>query len=212
MSEPWDVKGPKLPPGYPPRTPTPPKRPVQVPPPERDSEPVPTPPTRPRTGSLVPVGLSRPQPLGASTRMRVRDRRVANWALSGDCWAAAKAVRSVAGKVREWGYDRPADGALAGAVRLLVGAALTDGGRRISVHLADQDGRVLIVVLSHTVAATDSGLLARLAAVEGTASCGTEASEEGRRVWALLDTRLDSGLGTDGATDAGGAADTDGVR
>ncbi|MEE1813787.1 hypothetical protein PUR59_01880 [Streptomyces sp. SP18ES09] len=79
-------------------------------------------------------------------------------------------------------------------MRLLVDTATSDEGRRISVHLADQDGMLLVVVLSHTtttaVGADDTVLavLADLAAVPGTASCGTDTSDEGRRVWTVLST------------------------
>ncbi|WP_371619472.1 hypothetical protein [Streptomyces sp. NBC_00454] len=73
-------------------------------------------------------------------------------------------------------------------VHLLVGAALADEGKRISVHLADQNELLLILVLSHAAAEPETGVLARLAGVPGTSTCGTEAGPEGRRVWALLDT------------------------
>ncbi|MFH8717540.1 hypothetical protein [Streptomyces zaomyceticus] len=71
-------------------------------------------------------------------------------------------------------------------MRLLVDAAMVDEGWRISVHLADQDGMLLVVVLSHT--GTGDTVLTDLAAVPGTASCGTDTSDEGRRVWAVLST------------------------
>ncbi|MCX5231456.1 hypothetical protein [Streptomyces sp. NBC_00233] len=73
-------------------------------------------------------------------------------------------------------------------MRLLVGAAAADDGRRISVHLADQDDMLLIADLSHTSCEPDEAVLSDLAAVPGTASCGTDASEDGRRVWAVLST------------------------
>ncbi|WP_331717857.1 hypothetical protein OG468_41210 (plasmid) [Streptomyces zaomyceticus] len=73
-------------------------------------------------------------------------------------------------------------------MRLLVDAATADEGRRISVHLADQDGMLLVVVLSHAGTSPDDTILTDLAAVPGTASCGTDASDEGRRVWTVLST------------------------
>lgn len=175
-------------PDYPPTTPPPQPRPVFPDRPTPPSTPVPDNPSKPPTKSLIPPGLGESRPLAASTRMEVRNRRVANWALTGDRWAAKKAVEKVTATVRGWGYTRPEDTTVDTVVRLLVGATVADEGKRISVHLADQNDMVLVVVLSHTAADPEGDLLAELAAVEGTTSCGTEASDEGRRVWALLDT------------------------
>jgi hypothetical protein len=120
--------------------------------------------------------------------MAIKDRRAANWALTAYPWTPAQAVRKVTETVRSWGYNQPDDQALERAVRLLVDTATSDEGRRISVHLADQDGMLLVVVLSHTAAGADDTVLADLTAVPGTASCGTDTSDEGRRVWAVLST------------------------
>ncbi|MBM9624345.1 hypothetical protein [Streptomyces zhihengii] len=80
------------------------------------------------------------------------------------------------------------DSVLEETVRLLVEAAVINAGKRVSVHLAGQDGLLLVVVLSHTGALDDGAVLASLAAVDGTASCGTDAGDEGRRIWSLLST------------------------
>ncbi|WP_229886903.1 hypothetical protein [Streptomyces subrutilus] len=186
MSEPMESSTRR--PDYPPKTPPPPKRPVHLPSPNPDSTPVPVNPSKPKTKSLIPPGMGQSQPLAASARMEVRNRRVANWALAANRWAAKKAAEKVILTVRGWGYTRPEDATVETVVGLLVGAAVADAGKRISVHLADQDGMVLIVVLSHTAAAPQAGFLAELAAVAGSISCGTEESDEGRRVWVLLDT------------------------
>ncbi|MEU6331603.1 hypothetical protein ABZ851_30630 [Streptomyces sp. NPDC047049] len=74
-------------------------------------------------------------------------------------------------------------------MRLLVGAAVEDGGGRISLHLADQDRQALVLVLSHQsgqAPVEDSHFLTSLAAAGSIASCGTDTSADGRRRWALL--------------------------
>ncbi|MFG3042519.1 hypothetical protein ACGFYZ_37050 [Streptomyces sp. NPDC048330] len=177
---PMDDKGPKVPPTYPPRTPPPQKKPVEAPRPQ--------PSTKPVTSSLP---LPAPQQARLDLRrprMAIKDRRAANWALTAYPWTAGKAVGKVTDTVRAWGYDYPKDDALERTVRLLVDAAAADDGRRISVHLADQDGMLLVVVLSHTGTSPHDTVLTDLAAVPGAASCGTDISVEGRRVWAVLST------------------------
>ncbi|RSS79466.1 hypothetical protein EF918_17240 [Streptomyces sp. WAC06614] len=69
-------------------------------------------------------------------------------------------------------------------------AVLADGGRRLSLHLADQDDRLLILALSHRPDPDppDDDALNELAALTGTVSCGTDAAADGRRAWVLLDT------------------------
>ncbi|MEU0353690.1 hypothetical protein [Streptomyces cyaneofuscatus] len=66
--------------------------------------------------------------------------------------------------------------------------AVADGGRRVSVHLADQGQQALIVALSHQPAqeATNGTVLPELTRL-GAVSCGTDTAEDGRRVWAVLD-------------------------
>ncbi|MFD3726722.1 hypothetical protein [Streptomyces sp. NPDC058671] len=177
---PMNDKGPKVPPSYPPRTPPPQKKPVEAPRPQPSTKPVST--TLPLPGpGQARLETRRP-------RMSIRARRAANWALTGYSWVAGQAVGKVTEAVRGWGYAHPDDDALEKTVRMLVGAATADGGRRISVHLADQDDMLLIAVLSHTGSEPDETILSDLAAVPGTASCGTDTSEDGRRVWAVLST------------------------
>ncbi|OKJ52738.1 hypothetical protein AMK29_30535 [Streptomyces sp. CB02261] len=175
-----DDKGPKVPPSYPPRTPPPQKKPVEAPRPQ--------PSTKPVTHSLPLPGPGQARLQARQPRMSIRARRAANWALTGYPWVAGQAVGKVTETVRAWGYTHPADDALEKTVRILVGAAAADDGRRISVHLADQDDMLLIAVLSHTGSEPDETILADLAAVPGTASCGTDTSDDGRRVWAVLST------------------------
>jgi hypothetical protein len=73
---------------------------------------------------------------------------------------------------------------------LLARAALSDGGRRISLHLADQDRQALILVLSHRAGHAPEGedLLREVTGL-GVVSCGTDTDQEdgGCRRWALTD-------------------------
>ncbi|MFD4319005.1 hypothetical protein [Streptomyces sp. NPDC058548] len=178
---PMNDKGSKLPPTYPPRTPPPQRKPVEAPRPQ--------PSTKPVTTSLPLPGPGQARLQTRRPRMTIKDRRAANWALTGYPWVAGQAVGKVTETVRAWGYAHPEDDALDKSVRLLVGAAAADDGRRISVHLADQDDMLLIAVLSHIGSEPDETILSALAAVPGTSSCGTDASDDGRRVWAVLSTK-----------------------
>ena len=150
-------------PDYPPRTPPPPKRPISPP--------------RPDT-SLA--GTPR-------ARMALANRQAANWTMEAAPWSAAKASRMVVGRLHGWGY-RQADRTATDLTELLVRTAVAAGGRRVSVHLADQDRQALIVALSHRagMAVADGAVLPELTAL-GAVSCGTDTAEDGRRVWAVLD-------------------------
>lgn len=119
--------------------------------------------------------------------MEVRNRRSANWTLEAASWSPKKAAGHVLGRLHEWGY-READRAAVDLTEALVRTAVADGGRRVSVHLADQDRQALIVALSHRpgLAVADDMVLPELAGL-GAVSCGTDTGEDGRRVWAVLD-------------------------
>ncbi|MEV8396666.1 hypothetical protein [Streptomyces niveus] len=155
-------------PDYPPKTPPPPKRPVQPP--------RPTP--QPKTSAVAVRGRQ---------RMSMVNRRAANWTLDAAPWAAGKAQTNVVEQLHTWGY-RSVDGMAADVTKLLVGTAAADGGRRVSLHLADQNHQALIVVLSHRpgLAVTDESVLPEIAAL-GASSCGADTAEDGRRLWAVLD-------------------------
>lgn len=123
----------------------------------------------------------------ARMRMRVSNRRSANWTLEAAPWSPGKASRFVVGRLHEWGYAR-ADQAAEDLTVRLVELAVADGGRRVSVHLADQDHQALIVALSHQAGLEPVGdrVLPDLAGL-GAVSCGTDTGEDGRRMWAVLD-------------------------
>lgn len=150
-------------PDYPPKTPPPPKRPHSPP--------------RPTT-SVAPV----PRPL-----MRISNRRVASWALEAQPWSASRARKHVIGRLHDWGY-RSADDTAGDVTELLVKTAVEDGGRRVSLHLADQDRQALVVVVSHQpgLAVAEESALTRVAEL-GASSCGADTAEDGRRLWAVVD-------------------------
>ena len=182
------------PPSYSPKTPPPPKKPVELPRPERQT--------------LRSYG-----PLGAGTvatrgRMMVTmaNRRGANWTLDAAPWAASsapgKARRLAVEQLQAWGYRPDAD-LVGDLLALLVPAAIADGGSRISVHLADQDQRALVLVLSHQTGQAPDGddVLKRIAAL-GVASCGVDTDQDagGRRRWALIELDSTSAHDTAAAT------------
>ncbi|MCX5401924.1 hypothetical protein [Streptomyces sp. NBC_00102] len=167
------------PPSFPPRTPPPPKKPVSPPPPDllRDGDD----PGRAAAGPVLRgVGM--------------RNRRGANWSYESAAWVPAKARRTVLEQLVVWGH-RPGPGAvraLGAATDLLVTTAVADGGRKVSVHLSDQDGQACVVVLSHRCglapgqAPDGDDVLHRVTALPGVEGCGTETGPEGRRLWAVV--------------------------
>lgn len=153
-------------PDYPPKTPPPPKRPVEPPRPE---------------GAVA----TRPRP-----RALISNRRAANWTLDNAPWTPAKAGRHILGQLDAWHYQ-PAPALadrLTQVTELLTRTALADGGRRISLHLADQDQQALVMVLSHTPGRdVSSEALLRDVAELGASSCGADTATDGRRLWAVID-------------------------
>lgn len=150
-------------PDHPPKTPPPPKRPISPP--------------RPET-SLAAT---------ARAQMLVRNRRSANWLLEAAYWSPKKASAHVLHRLHEWGY-REVDRSAGELTELLVRTAVADGGRKVSVHLADQGRQALIVALSHRPVheVADDAVLPELTRL-GAVSCGTDTAEDGRRVWAVID-------------------------
>ncbi|MEV0416273.1 hypothetical protein AB0I68_37375 [Streptomyces sp. NPDC050448] len=152
----------------------------------------------PSSPPRTPVEASRARPVTqpgrqtvdrACPRMEIRNRRTAGLTFRADQWAAKKAGVQAAAAVRAWGYAHLDERDLETAVRRLVEAAVADGGKRISVHLADQDHRILAVALSHVAGAVPDAdaVLGELAALRTVVSCGSDVAPDGRRVWALLD-------------------------
>ncbi|MFD8141481.1 hypothetical protein [Streptomyces sp. NPDC059708] len=169
MSSEVQAAGTKLPPAYPPRTPPPSKKPIEPPRPQPD--------TKPTTA----VGLPSP-------RMTVRNRRTVGLTYRADQWAPGKAAAQAVETVRGWGYPRLDEADLQAAVRALTGAAVADGGKRISIHLADQDRKVLVVVLAHVPGvAEDTTVLETVVALRTVDSCTVDAAPDGRRLAVLLD-------------------------
>ncbi|MEU9703023.1 hypothetical protein [Streptomyces sp. NPDC047981] len=160
-------------PDYPPKTPPPPKKPVEAPRPAID------------TGKGKKSVLVQPR-----LRARIANRRAANWTYEAAAWSGPKAARAVVEKTTAWGYRVLQDHALPAATEALVRAAADAGGRRLSVHLADQDHQALVLVLSHEPEHTsnDQTLLHQIAGL-GVNSCGidTDRTDGGRRRWALID-------------------------
>ncbi|MGW7100034.1 hypothetical protein [Streptomyces sp. NPDC054838] len=119
--------------------------------------------------------------------MTVRNRRTAALTFRADEWAAKKAARHAVGTVRGWGYPALDERDLEAAVEQLVTAAVADGGKRVSVHLGDQDRKVLVAVLSHVCGAPDDSVLGGVAALATVESAGTDSADDGRRMWVVLD-------------------------
>ncbi|WP_256987046.1 hypothetical protein [Streptomyces sp. BR123] len=121
-------------------------------------------------------------------RLAVRNRQTAALVYRSDEWAVKKAAVEALATVRGWGYGELDADDLDEVMRLLVGTVVADGGKRVSVHLADQDRSVLVLVLSHRVAGGrgEQHLLGDLATVPSVHTCGSDIGEDGRRVWALL--------------------------
>jgi len=156
-------------PDYPPKTPPPPKKPPSPPPPQ----------TRLHAG--VPVRLD-----AVRGRRVMANRQGATWSLEAQPWAGKKAAGQVADRLTRWGHPHPAH--LDDVVQFLIATVVDDGGRHVSLHLAEQDRQALILALSHQPATGPlaTPVLTRLQEL-GAVSCGTEVTVEGRQVWALLD-------------------------
>ncbi|WP_405195461.1 hypothetical protein [Streptomyces anulatus] len=158
-------------PDYPPKTPPPPKKPVEPPRPEQQDAPPPA-------------------------RVTIRGRSVRNWAVTPSGGAAARVGREVATALVQWGY-RPKDDQPQQVVELLLRSAAQDGGRRVSLHLADDEDRnqVMLLALSHRQdmptgdddqVLQDAEHMRALAAL-GPRDVGVETTTDGRRWWAGLD-------------------------
>ena len=66
---------------------------------------------------------------------------------------------------------------------------LSDGGSRISLHLAEERDQAVVLVLSHQQGLASGGddeVMMQMAGC-GVSSCGVDAADDGRRMWAVLD-------------------------
>ncbi|MET7390843.1 hypothetical protein ACFYPT_35550 [Streptomyces sp. NPDC005529] len=116
----------------------------------------------------------------------MKNRQGAAWLLEAQPWASGKASAEVTERLGKWGLRRP-DG-LEALVRHLVSTVVADGGRHVSLHLAEQNDQALLLAFSHHAYPSrprDDDVLARLREL-GAASCGTEMTVEGRQVWAVV--------------------------
>ncbi|GGS36057.1 hypothetical protein Snoj_29600 [Streptomyces nojiriensis] len=138
----------------------------------------------------------RPQPTvkpksltGVPPRLVVTSRRARVLAFRADQWAAKKAAGQAALAVAEWDYPLLDEHDFLKTVHSLVHTAVAAGGKRVSVHLADQDAKILVMVLNHqTGEHHDAGPAPTEVAVLRTVdACGTHTDHDGHAWWALLD-------------------------
>ncbi|MEU8757881.1 hypothetical protein [Streptomyces sp. NPDC048659] len=159
-------------PDYPPKTPPPPKKPVELPRPD-------------------PKGPHNPRPDQRAAVMR--NRRGVNWPFESAPWAAGRAASRVLDQLTAWRFplDDRQKTQVDQVVRILVAAAVRDGGKRISVHLADNNSAAAaIAVYSHDTTPVPAPSLLALAELRaaGVSDCGTETDLQGRCHWAIYET------------------------
>ncbi|MFF4448779.1 hypothetical protein [Streptomyces sp. NPDC001502] len=145
-----------------------------------------------------PVEPRRPQPAtepksltGMPPRLVVTSRRTRVPAFRADQWAAKKAAGQAALAIAEWNYPQPDEHDFLKTVHGLVDTAVAGGGKRVSVHLADQDAKILIMVLSHQTNDQESAgqVPTDVALLRAVDACGTHTDHDGHTWWALLDAR-----------------------
>ncbi|MEU8775410.1 hypothetical protein [Streptomyces sp. NPDC048606] len=128
---------------------------------------------------------------GVPPRLVVTSRRARVWAFRADRWAARKAAGQAALAVAGWGCPLLDEHDFLKAVHGLVNTAVAAGGKRVSVHLADQEGEILVMVLNHRVG--EGGTVGRVppevVALRTVDACGTHLDHDGHAWWALLDAR-----------------------
>ncbi|MEU9234035.1 hypothetical protein [Streptomyces subrutilus] len=169
MSEVVEAKGPKVPPSFPPKSPPPQKKPVEPPRPQ--------PVTKPQSVTGVPP------------RLVVHNRRTQVLAFRADEWAAKKAAGQAALAVAEWDHPLLDEHDFLKAVHGLVSAAVEGGGKRVSVHLADQGKKILVMALNHQAGeqeGTDQ-VPSEVALLRTVDACGTHTDHDGHTWWALID-------------------------
>ncbi|MFF3014728.1 hypothetical protein [Streptomyces sp. NPDC057939] len=169
MSEAVEAKGPKVPPSFPPKSPPPQKKPVEPPRPQ--------PAAKPKSITGVPA------------RLVVAGRRAKVLAFRADRWAAKKAAAQAALAVAEWDHPLLDEHDFLKTVHGLVNTAVAAGGKRVSVHLADEDDKILVMTLNHRSDERDDvgTVPAEVAALRTVAACGAHVDHDGHAWWALLD-------------------------
>ncbi|MGP3690673.1 hypothetical protein ACTVZO_39295 [Streptomyces sp. IBSNAI002] len=118
-------------------------------------------------------------------------RRSRVMALRADQWAMRKAAAQAALAVAAWDYPLLDEHDLLKTVHGLVHAAVAAGGKRVSIHLADQDAEILVMVLNHqTDGQDDAGQVpAEVAVLRTVDACGAHTDHDGHAWWALLDAQ-----------------------
>ncbi|MFH7596440.1 hypothetical protein WDV06_15240 [Streptomyces racemochromogenes] len=169
MSGVVDAKGPMVPPSYPPKSPPPQKKPVEAPRPQ--------PATKPKSLTGVPP------------RLVVTNRRARVLTFRADQWAAKKAAAQAALAAADWDYPLLDEHDFLKTVHGLVRTAVAAGGKRVSVHLADQDDKILVMVLNHQTDGQDEAgaVPAEVVVLRTVDACGTHTDHDGHAWWALLD-------------------------
>ncbi|MFF0553929.1 hypothetical protein ACFYUL_33745 [Streptomyces sp. NPDC004311] len=121
-------------------------------------------------------------------RLVVTSRRARVLAFRADRWAAKKAAAQAALAVAEWDYPLLDEHDFLTTVHGLVGAAVAAGGKRVSVHLADQDDKILVMALNHQTSEQDAAgaVPAEVAALRTVEACGAHTDHAW---WALLDAQ-----------------------
>ncbi|MFJ8160206.1 hypothetical protein ACIRBY_04660 [Streptomyces sp. NPDC096136] len=121
----------------------------------------------------------------------VTGRRARVLAFRADRWAPRKAAGQAALAVAPWDYPRLDEHDFLKAVHGLVEAAVAAGGKRVSVHLADQDAKILVLALSHRTDGDGDGgggpVPTEVALLRTVGACGTHTDHDGHAWWALLD-------------------------
>ncbi|WP_445047897.1 hypothetical protein [Streptomyces drozdowiczii] len=124
----------------------------------------------------------------------MRGRRGANWVYTANRWAPDKAKEAILTQLAAWDF-RPGQSvlnAIEAVTVLLVETTVADQGRRVSVHLSDQDGQACILALSHDPGLADldddagSKVLHQVTAYRPVTECGMDTGPDGRRVWAVV--------------------------
>ncbi|MGP3690679.1 hypothetical protein ACTVZO_39325 [Streptomyces sp. IBSNAI002] len=128
---------------------------------------------------------------GVPPRLVVANRRSRVMALRADQWAARKAAAQAALAVAAWDYPLLDEHDFLKTVHGLVHAAVAAGGKRVSIHLADQDAEILVMVLNHqTDGQDDAGQVpAEVAVLRTVDACGAHTDHDGHAWWALLNTQ-----------------------